>query len=70
MEPKDPEDPEDPEFLARQPMLVFDGASASAGACIETLDGRTTATVTTLLDATGVPWRKGRPPKQPPLLRR
>jgi AcrR family transcriptional regulator len=40
----------DPELLARQLMLVFDGA----GARIETLDGLTTATVTTLLDAAGV----------------
>ncbi|MFI6656596.1 TetR/AcrR family transcriptional regulator [Streptomyces sp. NPDC050523] len=44
----------DPELLARQLMLVFDGASARAGARIETLDGLTTATVTTLLDAAGV----------------
>ncbi|MET7682372.1 TetR/AcrR family transcriptional regulator [Streptomyces sp. NPDC005423] len=44
----------DPELLARQLMLVFDGASARAGAGIETLDGLTTATVTTLLDAAGV----------------
>jgi len=44
----------EPGFLARQLMLVFDGASARAGARIETLDGLTTATVTTLLDAAGV----------------
>ncbi|WP_406439924.1 TetR/AcrR family transcriptional regulator [Streptomyces sp. NBC_01613] len=44
----------DPELLARQLMLVFDGASARAGARIETLDGLTIATVTTLLDAAGV----------------
>ncbi|MER8004051.1 TetR/AcrR family transcriptional regulator [Streptomyces sp. NPDC094149] len=44
----------DPEFLARQLMLVFDGASARAGARIETLDGLPTATVRTLLDAAGV----------------
>ncbi|NEB02705.1 TetR/AcrR family transcriptional regulator [Streptomyces sp. SID13726] len=44
----------EPDFLARQLMLVFDGASARAGARIETLDGLTTATVTTLLDAAGV----------------
>ncbi|MFD8152413.1 MULTISPECIES: TetR/AcrR family transcriptional regulator [unclassified Streptomyces] len=43
----------DPELLARQLMLVFDGASARAGAGIETLDGLTTATVTALLDASG-----------------
>ncbi|MEU6261396.1 TetR/AcrR family transcriptional regulator [Streptomyces sp. NPDC047043] len=40
----------DPELLARQLMLIFDGA----GARIETLDGLTTATVTTLLDAAGM----------------
>ncbi|MGI5380124.1 TetR/AcrR family transcriptional regulator [Streptomyces sp. CA-251387] len=44
----------DPELLARQLMLVFDGASARAGAGIETLDGLTTATVTALLDAADV----------------
>jgi len=44
----------DPQFLARQPMLIFDGASARAGARIETLDGLTTTTVTALLDAAGV----------------
>ncbi|MCI3242131.1 MULTISPECIES: TetR/AcrR family transcriptional regulator [Streptomyces] len=44
----------DPELLARQLMLVFDGASARAGARIEKLDGLTTATATTLLDAAGV----------------
>ncbi|ELS58713.1 TetR/AcrR family transcriptional regulator [Streptomyces viridochromogenes] len=44
----------DPELLARQLMLVFDGASARAGARIETLDGLATATVTALLDAGGV----------------
>ncbi|MGC0212086.1 TetR/AcrR family transcriptional regulator [Streptomyces levis] len=43
----------DPELLARQLMLVFDGASARAGAGIETLDGLTTATATALLDASG-----------------
>ncbi|MFD9937708.1 TetR/AcrR family transcriptional regulator [Streptomyces massasporeus] len=43
----------DAELLARQLMLVFDGASARAGARIETLDGLTTATVTALLDASG-----------------
>jgi AcrR family transcriptional regulator len=45
---------QNPELLARQLMLVFDGASARAGARIETLDGLTTTTVTTLLDAAGV----------------
>jgi len=44
----------DPELLARQLMLVFDGASARAGTGIETLDGLTTTTVTTLLDAAGL----------------
>ncbi|MGI5365684.1 TetR/AcrR family transcriptional regulator [Streptomyces iakyrus] len=43
----------DAELLARQLMLVFDGASARAGAGIETLDGLTTTTVTALLDASG-----------------
>ncbi|WP_405889000.1 TetR/AcrR family transcriptional regulator [Streptomyces sp. NBC_01136] len=44
----------DPELLARQLMLIFDGASARAGAGIETLEGLTTTTVTALLDAGGV----------------
>lgn len=44
----------DPHLVARQLMLVFDGASARAGAGIETLDGLTTATVTALLDAADV----------------
>ncbi|MFF1626936.1 MULTISPECIES: TetR/AcrR family transcriptional regulator [unclassified Streptomyces] len=44
----------DPALLARQLMLVFDGASARAGAGIETLDGLTTTTATALLDAAGV----------------
>jgi AcrR family transcriptional regulator len=45
----------DPELLARQLMLVFDGASARAGARVEHLDdGLATATVTALLDAAGV----------------
>ncbi|MGC5036479.1 TetR/AcrR family transcriptional regulator [Streptomyces sp. DT190] len=43
----------DPDLLARQLMLVFDGASARSGAGIETLDGLTTTTVTALLDASG-----------------
>lgn len=44
----------DPELLARQLMLVFDGASARAGARVETLDGLTVVTVTALLDAAGM----------------
>ncbi|WP_251096007.1 TetR/AcrR family transcriptional regulator [Streptomyces sp. Caat 7-52] len=45
----------DPELLARQLVLVFDGASARAGAGVERLDdGLVTATVTALLDAGGV----------------
>ncbi|MET8245076.1 TetR/AcrR family transcriptional regulator [Streptomyces sp. NPDC005202] len=45
----------DPELLARQLMLVFDGASARSGARVETLDdGLATATATALLDAAGV----------------
>lgn len=44
----------DPRLLARQLTLVFDGASARAGAGVETLDGLVTTTVTALLDAAGV----------------
>ncbi|MFJ9817656.1 TetR/AcrR family transcriptional regulator [Streptomyces sp. NPDC101151] len=45
----------DPGLLARQLMLIFDGASARAGARVERLDdGLATATVTALLDAAGV----------------
>ncbi|MER5409543.1 TetR/AcrR family transcriptional regulator [Streptomyces sp. NPDC002769] len=45
----------DARLLARQLMLVFDGASARAGSRIETLDdGLATTTVTLLLDAAGV----------------
>lgn len=45
----------DPELLARQLMLVFDGASARAGARVETLDdGLATVTATALLDAAGL----------------
>ncbi|MFI6544486.1 TetR/AcrR family transcriptional regulator [Streptomyces prunicolor] len=44
----------DPGLLARQLMLVFDGASARAGAKLESLDGLTVSTVRTLLDAAGV----------------
>ncbi|MET9451723.1 TetR/AcrR family transcriptional regulator [Streptomyces cinerochromogenes] len=45
----------DPELLARQLALVFDGASARAGARVEHLhDGLATATATALLDAAGM----------------
>ncbi|WP_171114844.1 MULTISPECIES: TetR/AcrR family transcriptional regulator [Streptomyces] len=45
----------DPELLARQLLLVFDGASARAGARVEALDdGLATETVSALLDAAGV----------------
>jgi AcrR family transcriptional regulator len=44
----------DPVLLARQLMLIFDGASARAGAKLESLDGLTVETVRTLLDAAGV----------------
>ncbi|MBG0850762.1 TetR/AcrR family transcriptional regulator [Streptomyces spinoverrucosus] len=45
----------DPELLARQLLLVFDGASARAGARVEALDdGLATATASALLDAAGV----------------
>ncbi|MFJ3670217.1 TetR/AcrR family transcriptional regulator [Streptomyces sp. NPDC090106] len=44
----------DPLFLARQLTLVFDGASARAGARVETLDGLATATAAALLDTAGV----------------
>ncbi|MGW5650685.1 TetR/AcrR family transcriptional regulator [Streptomyces humi] len=45
----------DPRLLARQLMLVFDGASARAGARIESLaDGLATGTVTALMDAAGM----------------
>lgn len=45
----------DPELLARQLLLVFDGASARAGAKVEDLtDGLATTTVTALLDAAGL----------------
>ncbi|MYX97210.1 TetR family transcriptional regulator [Streptomyces sp. SID486] len=45
----------DPGLLARQLVLVFDGASARAGAGVERLDdGLVTATVTALLDAAGL----------------
>ncbi|MGW9024005.1 TetR/AcrR family transcriptional regulator [Streptomyces sp. NPDC055722] len=44
----------DPDLLARQLALVFDGASARAGARVESLAGLVGPTVTTLLDAAGV----------------
>ncbi|WP_333763551.1 TetR/AcrR family transcriptional regulator [Streptomyces sp. IBSBF 2390] len=45
----------DPERLARQLVLVFDGASARAGAGVENLaDGLATSTATALLDAAGL----------------
>ncbi|MFF9765792.1 TetR/AcrR family transcriptional regulator [Streptomyces sp. NPDC053086] len=45
----------DPGLLARQLVLIFDGASARAGAGVERLDdGLVTATVTALLDAAGL----------------
>ncbi|MGQ4432521.1 MULTISPECIES: TetR/AcrR family transcriptional regulator [unclassified Streptomyces] len=44
----------EPELLARQLMLVFDGASARAGVGLETLDGVAVETVRVLLDAAGV----------------
>ncbi|WP_031172461.1 TetR/AcrR family transcriptional regulator [Streptomyces durhamensis] len=45
----------DPDLLARQLLLVFDGASARAGAKVEDLrDGLATTTVTALLDAAGM----------------
>ncbi|MEU6388018.1 TetR/AcrR family transcriptional regulator [Streptomyces sp. NPDC046939] len=44
----------DPELLARQLALVFDGASARAGAKADTLQGLTTSTVKVLLDAAGM----------------
>jgi AcrR family transcriptional regulator len=44
----------DAQLLARQLTLVFDGASARAGARVETLEGLATATAAALLDAAGV----------------
>ncbi|MGC0337223.1 TetR/AcrR family transcriptional regulator [Streptomyces sp. SLBN-8D4] len=44
----------DPELLARQLILVFDGAAARAGIKADTPAGLITPTVTTLLDAAGM----------------
>lgn len=44
----------DPEFLARQLVLVFDGASARAGIHVDDVQGLATAMVATILDAAGV----------------
>ncbi|MFF3463633.1 TetR/AcrR family transcriptional regulator [Streptomyces sp. NPDC001984] len=45
----------DPDLLARQLMIVYDGASARAGSGVERLDdGLATATAAALLDAAGV----------------
>ncbi|WP_030674630.1 TetR/AcrR family transcriptional regulator [Streptomyces cellulosae] len=44
----------DPDLLARQLILVFDGASARAGIRAETPTGLITPIVTTLLDAAGM----------------
>jgi AcrR family transcriptional regulator len=44
----------DPEFLGRQLVLVFDGASARAGIRADDLRGLATRTVAALLDAAGV----------------
>ncbi|WP_020122456.1 TetR/AcrR family transcriptional regulator [Streptomyces canus] len=44
----------DPELLARQLILVFDGAAARVGIKADTPTGLITPTVTTLLDAAGM----------------
>jgi len=44
----------DPDLLARQLILVFDGASARAGIGADRLTGLITPTVATLLDAAGM----------------
>ncbi|MEU1275353.1 TetR/AcrR family transcriptional regulator, partial [Streptomyces sp. NPDC005799] len=44
----------DPDLLARQLILVFDGASARAGIKAETTAGLVVPTVATLLDAADV----------------
>ncbi|MFJ1975458.1 TetR/AcrR family transcriptional regulator [Streptomyces sp. NPDC087903] len=47
-------DASDPDLLARQLILVFDGASARAGIGADTMTGLIAPTVVTLLDAAGV----------------
>jgi AcrR family transcriptional regulator len=44
----------DPDLLARQLILVFDGASARAGIGVDNLKGLIAPTVATLLDAAGM----------------
>jgi hypothetical protein len=44
----------DPDLLARQLILLFDGASARAGIGVDNLKGLVTPTVDTLLDASGM----------------
>jgi hypothetical protein len=44
----------DPDLLARQLILVFDGAGARAGIGADTMTGLIAPTVVTLLDAAGV----------------
>jgi hypothetical protein len=44
----------DSDLLARQLILVFDGASARAGVGADKMTGLVTPTVTTLLDAAGI----------------
>ncbi|MER7927208.1 TetR/AcrR family transcriptional regulator [Streptomyces sp. NPDC096057] len=44
----------DPDLLARQLILIFDGASARAGIQADSLTGLIAPTVTTLLDTAGV----------------
>jgi AcrR family transcriptional regulator len=44
----------DPDLLARQLILVFDGASARAGIKVDNLKGLIAPTVATLLDAAGM----------------
>jgi hypothetical protein len=44
----------DPDFLGRQLILIFDGASARAGIKADDVQGLAMATVVTLLDVAGV----------------